>query len=504
MNYSPRIATLALVLLLAGCGVPPANKTPEPALDANVPLQEAAEHTELLHFSIDLGSRTPWVVDYDGNTVPEERQFRVLYDQGNGQPQCQILTRVEGTGQKNKYDQPITRTLCALYDMDGTLLYDWDEVSYKEGFGDYILRRDTMTPFDEMEPEGLPANFYTTLWNYKTDTIYMEGIFSLQNMDNNSFLASTVRNKAIGVLDREGSKLGGFPTPKDYFYSTPWNGYIIASTREPNHPKPHTEISLMTVDFQPLFSRTSARAALYGRDEGGLIFRDLTTESILSVPDGDTVFSVEPKDWIQYFDGECGTIRRDMSDGDSDYFVRRLVNAKGETLADGYDTILSAPQDSVQAAAQYFVGLRGESIDHLDRTGTVVSSVQLPGITALYSIGYGLYSYTVNNEYAGLLDSDFMVIIPADTYNSISCASYWNREKRLTYPILQAYRSVNDQITRIDILDFTGKKIITNLSRVFAFGPDRIAVIRGFEAGLMDWQGNWIAKSSLFTQLDKD
>jgi hypothetical protein len=54
-------------------------------------------------------------------------------------------------------------------------------------------------------------------------------------------------------------------------------------------------------------------------------------------------------------------------------------------------------------------------------------------------------------------------------------------------------------IYRYDILDHTGKVVVSNVTEVYGSGPDRIALHRGFSVGLMDWSGNWIVKRDIFS-----
>ena len=44
----------------------------------------------------------------------------------------------------------------------------------------------------------------------------------------------------------------------------------------------------------------------------------------------------------------------------------------------------------------------------------------------------------------------------------------------------------------------------STITDIYYVGPDRIALRRGFDAGLMDWDGNWIAKRRIFTGFGDD
>jgi len=45
---------------------------------------------------------------------------------------------------------------------------------------------------------------------------------------------------------------------------------------------------------------------------------------------------------------------------------------------------------------------------------------------------------------------------------------------------------------------------VDNITTVYDVGPNRIALRRGFDVGLMDWNGNWIVKRRIFTGFGDD
>jgi hypothetical protein len=89
-----------------------------------------------------------WVVDRDGATVPEEKQFTVLHDVLTGEPQCLVRTKYEKVG-VYEYGGIMSAEFSAVFDLEGNLIIDWDEYNYFNGFGDFIIRQQSWRSFEE-------------------------------------------------------------------------------------------------------------------------------------------------------------------------------------------------------------------------------------------------------------------------------------------------------------------------------------------------------------------
>ena len=137
----------------------------------------------------------------------------------------------------------------------------------------------------------------------------------------------------------------------------------------------------------------------------------------------------------------------------------------------------------------------------IDRNGQVLKSQTIPGLSGLYCDREGFYFYEAYNPEGkirtGMLDATLQIVIPAETYETLAIATL---QDYLIEPMdyLLASRSVkNAELT--DILDLNGNVIFAGASRIFSRGQDRFAVLRGEEAGLINGQGEWLVKRSVYS-----
>ena len=251
-------------------------------------------------------------------------------------------------------------------------------------------------------------------------------------------------------------------------------------------------------------------------------------------------------DILRYYDGEIGIIRNIIySESElGSYEDYSLIDANGNILLDGYDFL--APYNyQEETPAEFFLGARADHAELLDRAGNIVKSVELPGVARLFPIGVGLYSYGKKYfpkpfyseeirrrsgnwrkderwiEYTvGLLGSNLEVLIPDGTYIQIllqkgyagndgvpvellQCRKYMGQTAGWTAFDRTIYTEFKDNY-RTDIFTTTGELLIENLTDVYQIGPDRIGVVRGGYAGIMDWKGNWIVKKPIYTEFFDD
>lgn len=106
---------------------------------------------------------------------------------------------------------------------------------------------------------------------------------------------------------------------------------------------------------------------------------------------------------------------------------------------------------------------------------------------------------------SGILNSKLEIVIPANRYHFITEISGTKPNGEYgRFDLLRCGKTVSGGAMRYDILDSSGKLRIENLTAVGGAGENRIAVAKGFSVGVMDWQGNWIGKHSLFNSLDDE
>jgi len=187
------------------------------------------------------------------------------------------------------------------------------------------------------------------------------------------------------------------------------------------------------------------------------------------------------------------------------------------------------PSDREAAAAAGFIGIRDDQIKLLDYDGNVVSFIEKPPeASTIFALTNGLYVYGYNssetaesfwweqpeNYSEAVLGPGLEVLVPLGKYTQISVRRYFKDYKpmellfcdKFIRPVLQDFGRYKDNVSmyRTDIYSVSGELMIEGLTRVFDVTRDRIAVTQGAYGGLMDWNGNWIVRIPVYTDLMDD
>ncbi|MEG2039421.1 MAG: hypothetical protein RRZ73_06810 [Oscillospiraceae bacterium] len=451
-----------------------------------------------------------WVFDRNGNEIPTEKQFQVLYDMESGKPQCKILTKMEDTGKDDEYGNPVVRHLSALYDMDGNLLYDWQETDYDAAFGDFVIRRDNRGM--AVEAEMLPPDFKTCLWNFKTGETKIDKVANVRSLKDESgdFFADDKFGAPLGIIDKSANVVSGFPVKGNYMYADSiGGGYFIATEQTPNGE--HTADVLLNKNFEPLLSKYSINGQFFGIVGDYIICRDNTGKgvnsapvTVMNLPQLETVFNTKENERLSYFDGELAIIQSSDPNDENAPMLQRLQKIDGTILLEDYHALDKASKYDDPNKSQQFMGVKDGTAQLIDREGKIIKAVEVPSNEAyMRTLGSDMYvvhiasTQDLPTDKAALLDKDFNIIIPFGTYRDIRELTQWGIGKNIYYPIVIGGKDYNG-ITRYDLLDIKGKVLVEDITEISNAGDNRIAVIKGYNAGLMDWNGNWIVKKSIF------
>ena len=442
-----------------------------------------------------------WVVDRDGNTVSDDEQFSVLYDTLSGEPQCLLATKDVAIG-KNEYGVA-SSTRSAIFDLDGVLLHDWQERSYMPGFGDYLIRQT-----DQYDDQGMFIDSECVLWNYKTEEILVENVSWIEKVSEDAALLTDSTGRSSGIMDKSGAKISGFPFPDQYTYANAWNGYLLVSTVDSLGSI--DQMHLMTVELESLFSHSS----LQGSSVGDVLFyedgvdENVKTKGIITIS-GEELYRVPQGESASYFDEDIAVIFSDSSFMYSDLSHRnyRIVDLKtGNVLSEGEGDVVCNTNNNYTNRSEFFLIMKNASIQVVNRDGSTSDEKNVRGAYFAEILDNGFISIMVNgnnNESSSMLvDRELNEIIPVGVYSNIRQVSKWygNENYYGDALICENYQSdKNRQI--IDLRDMEGNILVGGLNMVFDSGPNRIAVRKGFNIGLMDWQGNWIVKRSIFSEL---
>ena len=456
------------------------------------------------HYSIPIGQNIyrpalKWVVDRDGATIPEDRQFDVLYDVLTGEPQCLTIMKTEAAG-KNEYGGIMTRENSALFDLDGNLLYDWGEYTYIGGFGDYIIRQHSpLITYDETQ-----ASYYESgLWDFKTGQTMAPDAGSVEKLSDSEVLLLDIESRPLGTMSASGEKRAGFPAPVQYASAMAWNGYIIASS------KPFTMHDyeglyrryLLTPGFEPIFECQR----LSGSPAGNVLFYTEETDLIekrsgIITTDGHELYRMPQGRSVFYYDEEL--IITNTNSNPVKYTIVRLSD--GEIIYDGISAIAYDYDYVERGLFEQILVYKDGFLRLIGRDGTEISGLKAPMVKFVQAFGAGFYAATMETDTYMVLDADLNEIIAPGTYYFIKEAKRQVGERYYYYNVFVGERAGAGRGRYTDLIGADGSVLAAGLNDAFGVGYDRIAVRKGFQAGLMDWGGNWIVRQPIFSILDDD
>ena len=498
---------LLAALMLAACTAPTGQNPP----------QGGDLSTESLYY-LYLGGQN-YTFNAQGELLSgDEETYNLLTDLASGEGKYRLYTRQEDTGEDDEWGNPIIQQYSRLCDLEGNVIQDWETMDYSRGIGGLVIRREHRGIYEPI----LPGQEYeTSLWDPAAKEAVVEGVDSLQvlNEDEGLFLALDASGKALGVLDSQANIVSGFPAPEDYYYPFCEDGFMTADRQNPygEYNQKERTVYLLDKDFQILLEGYRLNSSYTGL-RGPYIQRTWEDErgEILSLEDFSTLLTWNGVGWdgtetaLRYFDGELAIFRT----GERGEWQFSLQTVSGEELSEEpFDQLTPEDDFSVNAdgPAAGFIGVRGETIYRLDREGSILYETQIPGLESVSPQGDG---YTVFYLYgedptdgstfpAGLLGPDLSVIIPADTYTSIYRLSEWDGSISTDLSYFFCSKTVNKSY-RMDILSSDGQIIWDNLTSTGSITDGKLAVARGFSMGLVDLEGNWISRYSIYNNLGND
>ena len=267
MRTGAALLCAVAVLLQAGCAGPDGNEQPVPALPE-------AEQQRIYGVYLDAG-RSAWF-DRDGEEL--EEPGTLLYDTLTGVPYLRTTVQYERTGEQDANGAPVVRTLSQLWDLDGNLLYDWQEGEYAAAFGEYVILRDPMRGMVEMGM--VPQGFESCLWNYRSGQPKYGEVSQVTRLDGEQLLLSDVWGRVLGVVGPDGNAKGAFPVSGQYHFAQPWREYLLAY-RYDGMGNPQDQV-LLRPDFSVVMSAPSLQSY---KMNGPYLIRG---DEVVSVPDGDS------------------------------------------------------------------------------------------------------------------------------------------------------------------------------------------------------------------------
>lgn len=507
------LALLICLSLIASCAAPtpsfssPSASSTEPPPAASA-LPKSLPQEGNLFYSLYTFDAT-YMMDFEGQPIEESEVFDTCYDIATGEPRYLTKTRIEDTGANDEYGNPVTERYCRLYDLNENLLYDWQPITYNAAMGELLIRtnRSNMWFYQGAFSEGIES----CLWNPVTGETVLEDVDSVQDMGGNLFLAGDASGKVMGVIDEKGNIISGFPALAEYYYPTTKHGLILTDNNSPYaefSDKEHIVNYLLDKDFNLLLEAPSLNIGYVGLRGRFLLSRESNANVIISLDDLSELYRTESADTtVNYYDGE----RMILLNG-SDRLNR------GAVLCDADGKPLTGAFQSLQCVDEYisfddmpsdrFIAINDGSAFLLDRDANVLASASIPHLSNVQHLNNGLFSYEItaagDKQYCGLLDENFNILLPAGKYEFISPLHSYAGGSGTTYEIFLCDYMTNDGLRRTDLLRPDASTIIEGLSYIGSVSDNRIAVMRGFSYGLIDFDGSWIAKNSVYGALGAD
>lgn len=104
--------------------------------------------------------------------------------------------------------------------------------------------------------------------------------------------------------------------------------------------------------------------------------------------------------------------------------------------------------------------------------------------------------------YCDLYDRDLQPVELAKDYLYLVDLGYWEGTEFQKNKYLRAYYLSPNDYPLYDVLDGQGQVLLSGLRAVDCLGPGRFLVEQGFSRGLMNEQGEWLFKESIFDTLE--
>ncbi len=523
----PLAALLLAAAMLAGCGLwpPPGGNAagaspPGVAPGGEAPATSAPEGTPPPLpvpddgaqglYRVPLHDQREWavapryaVVDASGNELYRGGGLELLYDPLTGAAYAFATTRTERTGEADEYGSEDYQIYSQLYDAQGQLLADWAPGVYRAACNGWVVAASQDFRRYEIGQAGSsPMDYRCELRDMRSGEVKLDDIGSLALMEDGSFAAYNADGFVAGILDENMNALSGFPMPAQYAHLEAIKGGYIALT--PYTEANPSEAVLLDASLRPRTApgSYSYMSAVSGSDE--LLISDYavdevnTANCLLRAADGEVVYRCKVNESIVYCDWRVMILMEWRADRNNVY---RMQDPQGNKLAEGY-TMMDAMPEEWGGPADTFYAYSEDSgtLSLLGPSGGELRSVHCGAVDWIsFVAGAGVLILNGTDTAAGqnivwVLNRDLETVVKPGRYSQIYDQSY--KAPQLLY----AYQGDSHDLA--DILGPDGRVLLKNLRSAEIHDDKRVVARRGFEVGLMDFNGNWLWKTSAFTTLE--
>ena len=151
----------------------------------------------------------------------------------------------------------------------------------------------------------LPETYRTALVDGVTQTVVQEAIFQLKAIDEEHLIALDKDRRLLGVVDREGRAVSGFPAAETYYDPEAALGRIVASSVSFLDNEARRTDTLLDVNLNPLFSAPRINMVYKGLHGPYFITYQKNRTEIISADTLKPVYVVDPEQEFTYLTAKC-------------------------------------------------------------------------------------------------------------------------------------------------------------------------------------------------------
>ena len=413
---------------------------------------------------------THQIVNTNGEMILQDPNAELLYDMATSRPQYIVRYRYEKLAEDADGWITDSRTWADIYDLNGNLLLEGLDLSYTNLFGECLYGWGNDGSEKLLK---LPSGESLT----DKDISYVSAIGS------DFLMLYGTNGEAIGFADPHGNitETSGLAlssvSESGYYISTdPATGKfgLLDSSLGEIFPTEYESINVIG-DYAFLWDGNISRA--------------------ITLPEMKEAFSIEG--WVlNYFDGEVGVVRN------YDTLESRLVDADGNFLTE--DSWSYIDYSRLPYPADVFCAYNSDGCALLARDGSILLQKKNGSISPLGDGVYSLSWYDIvdgeNVSYSQAIDAQGNIIVPAGRYDWLTIC--YNLLEPL--PLFTGTYQTGQGNYRTDVLNLEGNIILSGLKNLYQTDGEYFAVEKGFSAGILDREGNWLYQTSTFQTFGDD
>ena len=381
-----------------------------------------------------------------------------------------------------EYDKNGTLTASWLYSAKGKVLEGSGNCTYEDCLGNLIIMQPKGTRVEEAPDAS--AGGQSWLYDPSQKAVVAENVFSLEKITGKTAICLDAKRRILGVYDMKGQMLHKTPYDGDFTCGYCCGSYILG------YPPEGCAIlneELVVVDTAPKMFDME----LYDCGAQGVLClkKDNDLRHIYRVDDWKMLGTFPTT--FQTTDG-INTICGDEFSKDV-----KLHSMRGKRLAGPYDKI-SFLRDENEALNGLTLARKDDVVYVLNKHGSVLAQRRIPGLTRAYNIYDGLIlcEYEFENDWTGQTETGFSLLDQGLRWVSDRDRNFIRLE-RVTKNIFAGTRQNGEQSFRTDLYNEKAEVIFKRVERFGTADDAAIAVCDKEHFGLIDHEGNWIAKMDL-------